>query len=74
MTNAPFVKPYWKGKLRDLCFDAGGWLERGAKLRTLEAMKIQTNICAPLAGRISKLPVLPGQRVEPKDLVVIIVP
>jgi pyruvate carboxylase len=49
-------------------------VERGAKLLTLEAMKMQSNIYAPIAGRVSKLLVAPGQHVEAKDLLVMIVP
>jgi pyruvate carboxylase len=47
-------------------------VERGAKLLTLEAMKMQSNIYAPIAGRIAKLLVAPGQHVEAKDLLVTI--
>ncbi len=47
-------------------------VERGAKLLTLEAMKMQSNIYAPIAGRITKLLVTPGQHVEAKDLLVAI--
>ncbi len=47
-------------------------VERGAKLLTLEAMKMQSNIYAPITGRITKLLVTPGQHVEPKDLLVTI--
>jgi pyruvate carboxylase len=49
-------------------------VERGAKLLTLEAMKMQSNIYAPIAGRIMKLQVSPGQHVEAKDLLVTIAP
>ena len=49
-------------------------VERGAKLLTLEAMKMQSNIYAPIAGRITKLLVGPGQHVEAKDLLVVIAP
>ncbi len=49
-------------------------VERGAKLLTLEAMKMQSNIYAPISGRISKLLVTPGQNVEAKDLLVTITP
>jgi len=48
--------------------------ERGGKLLTLEAMKMQSNIYAPIGGRITKLLVTPGQHVEPKDLLVSITP
>jgi pyruvate carboxylase len=49
-------------------------VERGAKLLTLEAMKMQSNIYAPVAGRVTKLLVSPGQHVEAKDLLVTIAP
>jgi biotin carboxyl carrier protein len=49
-------------------------VELGAKLLTLETVKMQSNIYAPIAGRISKLLVMPGQHVEPKDLLVSITP
>jgi pyruvate carboxylase len=47
-------------------------VERGSKLLTLEAMKMQSNIYAPLSGRVVKLWVSPGQQVEAKDLLVTI--
>lgn len=47
-------------------------VERGEKLLMLEAMKMQSTIYAPVAGRISQLLVEPGQRVEAKDLLVVI--
>jgi pyruvate carboxylase len=49
-------------------------VERGAKLLTLEAMKMQSNIYAPIAGKVAKLLVSPGQHVEAKDLLVAIAP
>jgi pyruvate carboxylase len=49
-------------------------VERGAKLLTLEAMKMQSNIYASIAGRVTKLLVAPGQHVEAKDLLVTIAP
>jgi pyruvate carboxylase len=49
-------------------------VERGAKLLTLEAMKMQSNIYAPISGRVVKLIVAPGQNVEAKDLLVTIAP
>jgi pyruvate carboxylase len=45
-------------------------VERGAKLLTLEAMKMQSNIYAPAAGSVARLLVAPGQHVEAKDLLV----
>jgi pyruvate carboxylase len=49
-------------------------VERGAKLLTLEAMKMQSNIYATMSGRITKLAVTHGQHVEAKDLLVTIAP
>lgn len=49
-------------------------VERGAKLLTLEAMKMQSNIYAPIEGKVTKLLVTPGQHVEAKDLLVIVAP
>jgi len=49
-------------------------VERGAKLLTLEAMKMQSNIYAPITGKVTKLLVTPGQHVEAKDLLVVIAP
>ena len=49
-------------------------VERGEKLLTLEAMKMQSNIYAPLSGRIVTLLVTPGQHVDAKDLLVTIAP
>jgi len=37
-------------------------------------MKMQSNIYAPIAGRVAKLLVAPGQSVEAKDLLVTIAP
>jgi pyruvate carboxylase len=49
-------------------------VERGAKLLTLEAMKMQSNIYAPIAGKITKILVSGNQHVEAKDLLLTIVP
>jgi len=49
-------------------------VDRGTKLLTLEAMKMQSNIYAPIAGRVTKLFVTPGQHVEAKDLLLTIAP
>src|SRR5439155_150512 len=45
-------------------------VERGAKLLAIEAMKMQSNIAAPISGRIVKILVTCGQHVEAKDLLV----
>jgi pyruvate carboxylase len=62
------------GVISGIAVKASQAVERGAKLLTLEAMKMQSNIYAPISGRIAKLLVSPGQNVEAKDLLVTITP
>jgi pyruvate carboxylase len=62
------------GIITGIAVEANHSIERGAKLLTLEAMKMQSNIYAPISGRIVKLLVAPGQHVEAKDLLVTIAP
>jgi pyruvate carboxylase len=62
------------GLVGGIAVHANQRVERGAKLLTLEAMKMQSNIYAPIAGLVTKLLVAPGQHVEAKDLLVAIVP
>ncbi|MGB7436494.1 MAG: pyruvate carboxylase [Candidatus Acidiferrum sp.] len=62
------------GLVSSIAVQANHAVERGAKLLTLEAMKMQSNIYAPISGKISKLLVAPGQHVEAKDLLVVVSP
>ena len=62
------------GMVSGIAVQANHAVERGAKLLTLEAMKMQSNIYAPISGRVTKLLVSPGQNVEAKDLLVTIAP
>jgi pyruvate carboxylase len=62
------------GVISGIAVQANHTVERGAKLLTLEAMKMQSNIYAPISGRVVKLLVTPGQHVEAKDLLVAIAP
>jgi pyruvate carboxylase len=62
------------GVVSGIAVQANHPVERGAKLLTLEAMKMQSNIYAPITGRVTKLLVAPGQHVEAKDLLVTIAP
>src|ERR1700688_2454861 len=62
------------GVISGIAVKANQAVERGAKLLTLEAMKMQSNIYAPITGKIGKLLVSPGQNVEAKDLLVTIIP
>jgi len=62
------------GVISGIAVQANHTVERGAKLLTLEAMKMQSNIYAPISGRVVKLLVTSGQHVEAKDLLVTIAP
>jgi pyruvate carboxylase len=62
------------GVISGVAVQANHTVERGAKLLTLEAMKMQSNIYAPISGRIVKIMVTSGQHVEAKDLLVTIAP
>jgi pyruvate carboxylase len=62
------------GMVSSIAVQANHTVERGVKLLTLEAMKMQSNIYAPIAGRVTKVVVAPGQHVEAKDLLIIIAP
>ncbi len=62
------------GVISGIAVQANHAVERGAKLLTLEAMKMQSNIYAPISGLIVKVLVTPGQHVEAKDLLVTIAP
>ncbi len=45
---------------------------KGDKLLVMEAMKMQTTVYAPVAGKVVQKPVHPGQHVEAKDLLLVI--
>jgi pyruvate carboxylase len=62
------------GVISGIAVQANHAVERGEKLLTLEAMKMQSNIYAPISGRIVKILVTSGQHVEAKDLLVTIAP
>jgi pyruvate carboxylase len=74
VSNPGHVGAPTAGLISSIAVQANHAVERGAKLLTLEAMKMQSNIYAPIAGKINKLLVTPGQHVEAKDLLVIIAP
>ena len=48
----------------------GEQVAAGAKLFTLEAMKMETTIYAERAGRVAEVPAKPGTQVEAGDLLV----
>jgi len=47
-------------------------IQKGDRLLVMEAMKMQSTVYAPLAGKVTQLLVHPGQHVEAKDLLLVI--
>jgi pyruvate carboxylase len=62
------------GMVTSIAVELNQPVARNAKLLTLEAMKMQSNVYAPVAGRVGKIHVTPGQHVEARDLLFTIVP
>ena len=60
------------GLVTGLFVEAGAKVTRNDKLLTLEAMKMQSTIYAPLDGKVVEVLVGPGEQVEAKDLLVVI--
>ena len=56
--------------MTSIAVEVGSPVEKGDKLLVMEAMKMQTTVNAPIAGKVKRLAVQPGQTVEPKDLLV----
>jgi pyruvate carboxylase len=57
------------GLVTALTVSVGAKVEKGGKLLTLEAMKMQTTIYAPFAGVVDEICVQNGDAVESKDLI-----
>jgi acetyl-CoA/propionyl-CoA carboxylase biotin carboxyl carrier protein len=53
---------------------AGAAVEAGGQLVTLEAMKMEHVVAAPIAGRVASIHVTPGDQVARTDLVAVIEP
>ena len=47
-------------------------VEKGDKLLVIEAMKMQSTVYAPVAGKVAAIHAHAGQQVEAKDLLVVI--
>ena len=50
----------------------GTQLKRNDKLLTLEAMKMQSTIYAPMDGRVAEVLIETGQHIDAKDLLLVI--
>ena len=58
------------GMITAMALSVGGKVTKGDKLLTMEAMKMQTTIYAPLAGVVAEIHAKVGDSVESKDLLV----
>ena len=47
-------------------------VKKGDRLLVMEAMKMQSTVYAPVAGKVTQVLVAPGQQVEAKDLLLVI--
>ena len=47
-------------------------VEKGGRLLVIEAMKMQSTVYAPVAGKVTAIHAQAGQQVEAKDLLVVI--
>jgi pyruvate carboxylase len=60
------------GAVTSIAVELNQVVKKGDKLLVMEAMKMQTTVYAPVAGKIAERPVAVGQTVEPKDLLIVI--
>ncbi|MCX6625581.1 MAG: biotin/lipoyl-binding protein, partial [Acidobacteria bacterium] len=60
------------GALTSIAVELNQRVEKGEKLMVMEAMKMQTTVYAPIAGRVAQKLIPVGATVEPKDLLMVI--
>lgn len=60
------------GVVTAVAVEQGQTVTQGQKLLILEAMKMQSTVYAPVAGRVARKLVVPGQTVETKELLLVI--
>jgi pyruvate carboxylase len=62
------------GMVTSIAVEVNQPVSKNAKLLTMEAMKMQSTVYAPIDGHVAKILVSPGQQVEAKDLLITITP
>ncbi len=62
------------GAISSIAVEAGQTVAKGDRLLVMEAMKMQSTIYAPISGKIVKKLVNIGDKVESKDLLIVIAP
>ena len=55
-----------------LAVGEGEEIEQGRQVGTIEAMKMESAISAPVSGTVERLAVRSGTRVEPGDLLLVL--
>ena len=60
------------GAISSIAVELNQEVAKGDKLLVMEAMKMQTTVYAPVAGKVTERLVQVGQTVEPKDLLIVI--
>ena len=57
------------GKVLNVTAKPGDAIEEGGEICTIEAMKMETPILAPVAGTIKQISVSAGQAIQPGDII-----
>lgn len=70
--NVRHIAAPMAGAVSTVAVREGQKVAAGTPLLTLEAMKMETTLSAPLAGTIAELCVKPRDSIEPKDLLIVI--
>lgn len=72
--NPGHVAAPMPGKVGGVAVGVGQKVAKGEKLLTIEAMKMESSVYAPVAGKVKEINVTPGSTVDGKDLLVVIEP
>jgi pyruvate carboxylase len=62
------------GAVTAISVDMGSHVEKGDRLLIMEAMKMQSTVYAPASGKIAQKLVNIGDKVDSKDLLMVIAP
>jgi biotin carboxyl carrier protein len=57
------------GKILSVTAKPGAAIEEGGEICTIEAMKMETPILAPVAGTVKQVNVAAGQTIQPGDVI-----
>ncbi|MBZ5591812.1 MAG: pyruvate carboxylase [Acidobacteriia bacterium] len=60
------------GMITTVAVEVNDLVEKGDRLLVIEAMKMQSTVYAPVAGKVTEIHAQTGQQVEAKDLLVVI--